>query len=427
MRTPIPKTKDYRERLAKHPAKAYLLRPLDAITHIAVHHSLTASGSAESFARYHVKTNGWPGIGYHFVIEKDGTVKWCHDLEVRSYHVGKSNGYTIGICVVGDFREQELLPVQLDPLIYLLKHLMKDLFIDADRVLGHFEFPGYSRKECPGFNMEAIRAALGSKLQWQDTNLGLKELILDPNLVVTRPGETVISAIRKLNQGDQGEIRSRNKTLDMHKPNPEPVVVKSKGPREVIPDEINNLIKTLENKGYKVFKEDTKPYNINIVGIRSNNRNPNSFDDEICLFWNYENRWNLKRYKVTTDPGLVYLLDPLSDAGTAILKEGQYRSGYRIGLHQNRYTALVQAQPVTVIRDFNRDKILDYDSGREQTGFFGINIHRASATGESTWVDKWSAGCQVFANINQYNEFLKFCKLATANWGSQLTYTLISQ
>src|SRR5690606_12369635 len=104
-----------------------------------------------------------------------------------------------------------------------------------------------------------------------------------------------------------------------------------------------------------------------------------------------------------------------------------YRSSYRIGLHRNSYTALVQAKPVTVIRDFDRDAILDYDSGREETGFFGINIHRASATGESTRVDKWSAGCQVFANIHQYSEFLKLCRLATSNWGEQLTYTLIRQ
>ena len=102
----IPGTRDCRDKLIRHPYKTYDGRPLNAIQKIAVHHSLTSSGSAESFARYHVKHNGWPGIGYHFVIEKDGTVKWCNDLEIKCYHVGNSNRMSIGICLVGDFREQ---------------------------------------------------------------------------------------------------------------------------------------------------------------------------------------------------------------------------------------------------------------------------------------------------------------------------------
>ena len=75
--------------------------------------------------------------------------------------------------------------------------------------------------------------------------------------------------------------------------------------------------------------------------------------------------------------------------------------------------------------DFNRDGKLDFASGKEQTGFFGINIHRSSPTGESTLVNKWSAGCQVFARITEYNEFIGLCKKAIAEWGNEFTYTLI--
>ncbi|MBR9998941.1 MAG: hypothetical protein KFF73_08220 [Cyclobacteriaceae bacterium] len=96
-------------------------------------------------------------------------------------------------------------------------------------------------------------------------------------------------------------------------------------------------------------------------------------------------------------------------------------------MHKNKYTALVQDKPVTVIRDFNRDNKLDFDSGREQTGFFGINIHRASASGESTLVDKWSAGCQVFASIREYHEFMELCKQASTEWNDKFTYALISR
>lgn len=432
MFTFIPKTKDYRERLTKHPAKSYALRSLDSITHLAVHHSLTTEGSAEAFARYHVKSHGWPGIGYHFVIEKDGTIKWCNPLEVKSYHVGNSNRFSVGICLVGDFRKQELQPIQLDPLLYLLKYLSRELSIPPANIKGHNEFPDYSLKECPCINMEAIRTAVDPHFTKKEVPvvpafdfISASEIFLNPNLLVTKPGETVISAINRLHNIDPGDVKSSNKTVNLHKRQSEPLVVKTQGPVEQLPAEVDHLIRAVEKEGHLVFKSDTKPYNLNIIGIRSRNRIPNAFDDEICVFWKYDNRWTIRRFKVTTDPGLAYLLDPLNRSGTAILKEGQYRGAYRFGLHRNTYTALVQSRPVTVIRDFNRDKVLDINSGREQTGFFGINIHRASGSGESTFVNKWSAGCQVFANINHFNEFMKLCRLATSYWGDHLTYTLI--
>lgn len=429
----IPHTKDYRDKLPRHAFKRYTVRSLNAISHLAVHHSLTKTGSAEAFAQYHVKNNAWPGIGYHFVIEKDGTIEWCNDLEVSGYHVGNSNRFSVGICLVGDFREQTLEAVQLDPLLYLLKFLCRELFILPEHVWGHNEFPDYAWKECPCLNMDSIRQSLSKKaLQQEQTGfnlpslIGSREIVMDPNIFMTKPGETVIEVVRHLNNIDLGEVIARNKTIDVHEPQPEPVNVKIKGPVENIPIEVKQLIKIVEKEGHMVFKSDEKPYNLNIVGIRSSMTKPNAFDDEICVFWKYESIWNLKRYKATTDPGLTYLLDPMNRKGTAILKEGQYRATYRIGLHKNSYTALVQAKPVTVIRDFDRNPVINYESGVEQTGFFGINIHRSSATGESTMVDRWSAGCQVFANVHQYDEFIKLCKLAASYWGELFTYTLIS-
>ena len=45
--------------------------------------------------------------------------------------------------------------------------------------------------------------------------------------------------------------------------------------------------------------------------------------------------------------------------------------------------------------------------------------------GTSTRVDKWSAGCQVIANNNDWHEFLDICYEAKAIWGNNFTYTLI--
>jgi len=111
--------------------------------------------------------------------------------------------------------------------------------------------------------------------------------------------------------------------------------------------------------------------------------------------------------------------------GTAILKEGQHRGAWKLGKHKG-YEALVQRKEVTVIRDGNKDGILDLDSGYEETGFFGINHHRANAKNESTQVDKWSAGCQVTADPHLYDVFIKLCQESAEVWGEGLTYTLLN-
>ncbi|NGP43846.1 hypothetical protein G4V62_02355 [Bacillaceae bacterium SIJ1] len=56
---------DQRETLPVHARKSYRDYGINTKRFIAIHHSLTASGSARSFAKYHVRTNDWPGIGYH--------------------------------------------------------------------------------------------------------------------------------------------------------------------------------------------------------------------------------------------------------------------------------------------------------------------------------------------------------------------------
>ena len=110
------KLEDVRHRLAKHPEKQYKRRPLTSIKQIAIHHSGTREGDAFSFARYHVHENDWPGIGYHYVILKDGTIQWTNDLEVISYHVQNHNPSAVGICLVGDFRKEIINTNQKDSL-----------------------------------------------------------------------------------------------------------------------------------------------------------------------------------------------------------------------------------------------------------------------------------------------------------------------
>jgi len=188
----------------------------------------------------------------------------------------------------------------------------------------------------------------------------------------------------------------------------------------------DSVYNALNNKDYEIFETGNLPYNLNIIGIRNNNSVPNSFDDYIIVIWKYKGQWNFKKYEATTDPGLYYLNNPLSPKGTAILKEGQYLHCYCLGLHQGKYKALVQFMPLTVIRDFDKDNYLDFSSGKEETGLFGINIHRANLSGKTVNVNQWSAGCQVFAESSQFKEFISLCEMAQKYWGKTFSYTLIN-
>ncbi len=170
----------------------------------------------------------------------------------------------------------------------------------------------------------------------------------------------------------------------------------------------------------------TKPYQLNIIGIRSNESASNSFDDKIyIIFINKNGKTETYSYNITTDPGTYWLQHPMQVNGTAILKQGQYVNAYKLGLHRGQYKALVQAKPVTIIRDYDRNAILDFNNGKEDTGLFGINIHRASIHGKTKNVGKWSAGCQVFEKNSDYIHFIGLCNKHRSLYGNEFTYSLL--
>jgi hypothetical protein len=190
---------------------------------------------------------------------------------------------------------------------------------------------------------------------------------------------------------------------------------------------IEHLLQVMNKKGYKVFDNDTKPFNLNLVGIRTADVTPNSFNDLEYVFWKYKGSWEGMKFEITTDPGLYYLKTPMNEMGTAILKPGQWKGMWELGKHKGLYPALVQKAPVTVIRDFNRDNYLDLSSGKEDTGVFGINNHRAVENGRSIMVDKWSAGCQVFADFFAFEIFMRIVSEGAKNWTPLFTYTLLTE
>lgn len=179
----------------------------------------------------------------------------------------------------------------------------------------------------------------------------------------------------------------------------------------------------LRGKVYKLF---TRPHELNIVGVRSKNVKANRFDDEMHVFYKTGAlNWEYHVFKVTTDPGTYWLQNPSQPKGTAILAQGQYINAYRIGMHQGKYKALVQQKPVNIVRDYDRNAWLDFLNGNKESGLFGINIHRALVSGKTKYIDKFSAGCQVFENASDFLHFLEMCDKHAGLYGNNFTYTLI--
>ena len=93
-------------------------------------------------------------------------------------------------------------------------------------------------------------------------------------------------------------------------------------------------------------------------------------------------------FNANTDP-TRYGFNSSVGKGMASLKPGVWR--YKVGQHKEIRPALVQAAPVTVKRD----------GGKEETGYFGINIHPGSYNSTSSegcqtiWPDQW----QSFINL----------------------------
>jgi len=184
--------------------------------------------------------------------------------------------------------------------------------------------------------------------------------------------------------------------------------------------------KAVKANGY-VWFEDTvnKGFDVNIVGVRNastGKKVTNVFDDVITVSYKDGGVWKYLEWANTTDPGKKGVEHFHNKDGVARLVEGQYRGSHAVGLHQGKYEALRQQKPLKVFRDANKDLI--YDENKITEGIYGINIHKAGR--DSTWVENWSEGCQVFKRVKDFDEFMKIVKKSKNIHGNSFTYTLIN-
>lgn len=127
-----------------------------AINKIIIHCSATPEGrdvKTETIRAWHLK-RGWSDIGYHYVIELDGSICEGRPLERTGAHCKGHNTGSIGICYVGGV-DEEMHPkdTRTDEQKSALHSLLFDLTDNFPKatVHGHNEF---SSKACPSFNVQ---------------------------------------------------------------------------------------------------------------------------------------------------------------------------------------------------------------------------------------------------------------------------------
>jgi len=126
-----------------------------SITLIIIHCSAVRpwqQSSAEDINNWH-KDKGWNGIGYHYVVRRDGSIELGRPLEKPGAHCVGHNRYSIGICYEGGLNAAgEAADTRTPEQRATLRKLVKQLHQRFPKavIVGHRDLnPG---KKCPCYD-----------------------------------------------------------------------------------------------------------------------------------------------------------------------------------------------------------------------------------------------------------------------------------
>lgn len=147
------------------PNGAFDLRPLAGMRYIAVHHTAgPRAQTVRAIADYHVNTNGWAGIGYHFVLRL-GILHMVGDVEQARACCENQNHVVLCIVVTGDYHtpgkdnvdqaDLATLAIAVD----VIQAWAASVGAPRLQVAGHRDIPG-QQTVCPGDRLEAVLGAV---------------------------------------------------------------------------------------------------------------------------------------------------------------------------------------------------------------------------------------------------------------------------
>ena len=170
--------------------------------------------------------------------------------------------------------------------------------------------------------------------------------------------------------------------------------------------ELLDRVKALES-----FKSIPEGYWL--LGVRSKEDTPNTFDDKIYLFKGEE---FIEVTTATTNPGTPTLkqFEKVNNDGAAVVKSDEwYYNLWKYGKHNGKVDGLLQlGSKIKVYRDTDKD-VKSEEQGKLQAGYYGINFHPNTYNLDGTSgsdIGWWSAGCQVINNISTYRIMISLLK-----------------
>lgn len=117
-----------------------------------------AQAKVNEIRRWHVEERGWSDIGYHYIIDRDGTVATGRPVSKAGAHTKGKNANSIGISLVGgqggsanDVFGDNFTQAQDNALRTLIAGLKRE-YPSIEKVNGHNQ---YAAKACPCFNAPA--------------------------------------------------------------------------------------------------------------------------------------------------------------------------------------------------------------------------------------------------------------------------------
>jgi hypothetical protein len=156
-----------------------LMDPIDKIT---IHHTggdpcqdssrSDAASTIRKIQRYHQRELHWADIGYHYIIDRNGSIWQGRPLRYQGAHAqGARNRGNIGIVVLGNFSRQEMTAAQQESLVALLTRLCDHFAIPASRVYTHREIL-QGKTACPGPALSRFVSEIRDDLRRRTIALG---------------------------------------------------------------------------------------------------------------------------------------------------------------------------------------------------------------------------------------------------------------
>lgn len=141
-----------------------------ATSYLVIHHTGGNAGddfSAAELHRMHLN-QGWSGVGYHFVIRKNGKIESGRPEWAKGAHSIPGNSNSIGIHICGNFELEQPTAAQIEAVSHLCADLCTKYGLEPHlAIVGHRD---QDATACPGRNLYSLLPTIRGKAIWYQQN-----------------------------------------------------------------------------------------------------------------------------------------------------------------------------------------------------------------------------------------------------------------